>query len=248
MQSKVIDSLSKIQNLMSTKLQNTNKKFNVLRESDTDAVLEFMNKENPSKSKDRISGMGYRLGEPSSTLQNNSTFDKSQGFGEGSYITERLPMRSSRAKKQNKMVISMTLDTSTRQRSKSRSVSKSKKGVSLIGQSYRQKSTSRSKSRSVTKKRQQPFGAGSTLATIDEPAAKIFNKRDMHKSRSPKATQGPKIVRLKKKQRRTVIRHDPDFMGDVNIDDSFIENGKNQPAQEQEDQPTDIYDRPIMTK
>ena len=37
-------------------------------------------------------------------------------------------------------------------------------------------------------------------------------------------------------------------MGDVNIDDSYIENGKNQPAQEQEEQPTDIYDRPIMTK
>ena len=77
MQSKVIDSLSKIQNLMSTKLQNTHKKFNVLRESETDAVLEFMNKEHPSKSKDRIGGIGYKLGEPSANLQNNSTFDKS---------------------------------------------------------------------------------------------------------------------------------------------------------------------------
>ena len=138
---------------MSTKLQNTNKKFNVLRDSETDAVLEFMNKEHPTKSKDRIGGMGYRLGEPSANLQNNSTFDKSQGFGDGSYITERLPMRSSRVKKPNKMVISMTLDTSARQRSKSRSLSKSKKGVTLIGQSYRQQSTSRSKSRSVPKKR-----------------------------------------------------------------------------------------------
>ena len=56
MQSKVIGSLSKIQGLMTQKLQNTNRKFNVLKNSDTEAVLEFMNKENPSRSKDRIGG------------------------------------------------------------------------------------------------------------------------------------------------------------------------------------------------
>ena len=158
-------------------------------------------------------------------------------------------MRSSRVKKANKMVISMTLDSSTQQRSKSRSLSKQKKKTTLVGQSYRQKSRSSSKSRSVPKQRRQPFGGGSALATIDEPAAKIFNKRDMQTSRSPKAHNGPKIVRLKKKQRRTVIRHDHDYgQGEVMVNESIIENGDNQPVQEQEQQPTDIYDRPIMTK
>ena len=41
---------------MAQKLQNTNRKFNVLKNSDTDAVLEFMTKDNPSRSKDRIGG------------------------------------------------------------------------------------------------------------------------------------------------------------------------------------------------
>ena len=113
MQGKVIDSLSKIQNLMTQKLQNTSKKFSVLRESDTDAVLEIMSKERPIKMKtgqNSSMSKGHRLGEANATFQNTSNFDVSQGVGESSYITERLPMRSSRVKKANKMVISMTLD------------------------------------------------------------------------------------------------------------------------------------------
>ena len=78
MQSKVIGSLSKIQGLMTQKLQNTNRKFNVLKNSETDAVLEFMSKDNPSRSRDRIGGYSSnKLAEPSATLQNNATFDVS---------------------------------------------------------------------------------------------------------------------------------------------------------------------------
>ena len=80
MQSKVIGSLSKIQGLMTQKLQNTNRKFNVLKNSETDAVLEFMSKDHPSRSRERIGGyssvgISNRLADPSATLQNNMTFD-----------------------------------------------------------------------------------------------------------------------------------------------------------------------------
>ena len=108
----------------------------MLRDSDTDAVLEIMSKERPNKVRTgQHSSMGkaHRLGEANATFQNASTFDVSQGIGESSYITERRPMRSSRVKKANKMVISMTLDQSSHQRSKSRSLSKSKKKVALVG-------------------------------------------------------------------------------------------------------------------
>ena len=69
MQSQVIGSLSKIQDLMTQKLQNTNKKFNILKDSETDTVLEIMNKEQPSKTRGQSRfGMANQLAEPSTTL------------------------------------------------------------------------------------------------------------------------------------------------------------------------------------
>ena len=56
---------------MTQKLQNTSKKFSVLRESDTDAVLEIMSKERPIKMKTRQNSSmskGHRLGEANATF------------------------------------------------------------------------------------------------------------------------------------------------------------------------------------
>ena len=83
-------------------------------------------------------------------------------------------MRSSRLKKRGKMIVSMT--KSTTQRSKSRSLSKSKK--QQVGSQYR---VVKSKSRSVPKQRRHEmaaFGANPRMETIDEPAARIFNQKD----------------------------------------------------------------------
>merc|ERR1712061_194523 len=107
-------------------------------------------------------------------------------------------MRSSRQKKRSKMIVSMVSKPNTH-RSKSRSLSKTKTRPQNIGDSYRpvRISRSKSKSRSVPKQR-HAFNTSPQMATIDEPAAKIFDHN--FNKHSPKNTsKGPKIIKLKKK-------------------------------------------------
>ena len=85
-----------------------------MKDSETDTVLEIMNKEHKSRTRGQSRfGMANQLAEPGAPLQNNTTFDWNQGFGEGSYMSEKRQVRSPRAKKADRMVISMTLNSST---------------------------------------------------------------------------------------------------------------------------------------
>ena len=157
----------------------------------------------------RMRVLGNRVNPTEFTMvDNNNMFDQSQTF-DASYISDtRRRMRSSRQKKRGKMIVSMA--KSSPNRSKSRSLSKTKNREKFIGSTYKPVDMAKSKSRSVPKQRHTnsvPFNTNVRMDTIDEPAARIFNQKDNRSLHSPKMqSKGPKIIKLKKKQKRTVIR------------------------------------------
>ena len=90
------------------------------------------------------------------------------------------------------------------------------------------------------------FNTNPKMETIDEPAARILNQKETRSSpQSPKIHKGPKIIKLKKKQKRTVIRQEmqpSDPYATQNFDKSEKMSQENSPERDG----TDLYDRPIM--
>ena len=75
------------------------------------------------------------------------------------------------------------------------------------------------------------------MQTIDEPAARVFHQIGRANNQSPQPQHKPKLIKLKKKQKRTVYR--PEMK--IETDAPTIQETSNTMS------PGDMYDKPIMT-